>query len=329
MTAALFLLEDVDLALEVRVRRDGAGDGHNLATLDLVALGATEKQTTVLACPCFVHRLVEHFDAGDGGLLGLADTEDLNFGVDRQLATLDTTGNDGATTGDREDVFDRHEEGLVHVALGGGDVVVHSVHELFDLGGPLGVTLEGLECGNLDDGSVLAVEALRGQEVTDLFLNELQHFFVINHVGLVQGDEDGGHADLTGEQNVLAGLGHGAVGGGDHEDRAVHLGRAGDHVLDVVGVAGGVNVRVVTRLGLVLDVGDVDRDTTIALLGSVVDLIEGGELVEFGVLVVQHLGDSCRQRRLAVVNVTNRADVDVRLGALKLGLRHLCPPGLG
>ena len=29
------------------------------------------------------------------------------------------------------------------------------------------------------------------------------------------------------------------------------------------------------------------------------------------------------------LNVTNRADVDVRLGALKLGLRHLCPPGLG
>ena len=81
---------------------------------------------------------------------------------------------------------------------------------------------------------------------------------------------------------MLAGLGHRAVGGGDHEDRAVHLGSAGDHVLDVVGVAGGVNVRVVTRLGLVLDVGNVDRDTTIALLGSVVDLIEGGELVEFG-----------------------------------------------
>ena len=32
------------------------------------------------------------------------------------------------------------------------------------------------------------------------------------------------HADLAGEQNVLAGLGHGAVGGGTNKNGAVHLG---------------------------------------------------------------------------------------------------------
>jgi len=39
--------------------------------------------------------------------------------------------------------------------------------------------------------------------------------------------------------------GIGAVGRGDDQDRAVHLGGAGDHVLDVVGVAGAVDVGVV------------------------------------------------------------------------------------
>src|SRR3954454_6590963 len=48
-----------------------------------------------------------------------------------------------------------------------------------------------------------------------------------------------------GEQHVLAGLRHRAVGGGDHEDRTVHLGGTGDHVLDVVGVTRAVHVRVV------------------------------------------------------------------------------------
>src|SRR2546427_2873537 len=38
--------------------------------------------------------------------------------------------------------------------------------------------------------------------------------------------------------DVLAGLGHGAVSGRAHQDGAVHLSSAGDHVLDVVGVAG-------------------------------------------------------------------------------------------
>jgi hypothetical protein len=67
---------------------------------------------------------------------------------------------------------------------------------------------------------------------------------------------------------VLLGLRHRAVGGGDHEDRAVHLGRTGDHVLDVVGVPGAVDVRVVAVLRLVLDVRDGDRDATSLLLGA-------------------------------------------------------------
>ena len=92
------------------------------------------------------------------------------------------------------------------------------------------------------------------------------------------------HADLTGEQEVFARLRHGAVVGGDDEDGAVHLGGAGDHVLDVVGVAGAVDVGVVPIRRLVLDVGHGDGD--------------GLEIVAFGAalgdfLVVLELGRSC------------------------------------
>ena len=80
--------------------------------------------------------------------------------------------------------------------------------------------------------------------------------------------------DLAGEQDVLARLRHDAVGGRDHEDRAVHLGRAGDHVLHVVGVARAVDVGVMALVGLVLDVGGRDRDPALLLLRSVVDLLE-------------------------------------------------------
>ena len=121
---------------------------------------------------------------------------------------------------------------------------------------------------------------------------------------------------------MLLGLGHRAVSGGDHEDRTVHLGSAGDHVLDVVGVTRAVHVRVVTRLGLVLDVSDRDGDTTLTLFGGLVDLIERGKRVHVRERVVQHLGDRRGQRRLAVVNVTDGADVDVRLCPLELRLRH-------
>ena len=81
------------------------------------------------------------------------------------------------------------------------------------------------------------------------------------------------NANLTGEQDVLTGLRHRAVRSGNNQDRAVHLRSAGDHVLDIVGVAGAVNVRIVTLLGLILDVRGVDRDSTRLLFRRLVDLV--------------------------------------------------------
>src|SRR6202008_2133779 len=115
------------------------------------------------------------------------------------------------------------------------------------------------------------------------------------------GHHDGGHADLAGQQHVLTGLGHGAVGRGDHQDGAVDLGGAGDHVLDVVGVAGHVDVRVVALVGLVFDVGDGDGYASCLLLGLLVDLVEGGE-GHVGVLLGQDLGDGRGEGGLAVVD---------------------------
>jgi hypothetical protein len=69
-------------------------------------------------------------------------------------------------------------------------------------------------------------------------------------------------------------------------------------------------------------VGDVDRDAALTLLRRIVDLVECARLVQIGVLVVQNLGDCCGQRGLAVVNVTDGPDVDVRLRPLELRLRH-------
>ena len=88
------------------------------------------------------------------------------------------------------------------------------------------------------------------------------------HIDLIEEDHDGGHLHLTGEQDVLTGLGHHAVGGAHDQDSAVHLGRAGDHILDIVSVAGAVDVGVVAVGGLILDVPDRDGDAAGALFGA-------------------------------------------------------------
>ena len=82
------------------------------------------------------------------------------------------------------------------------------------------------------------------------------------------------HTDLTGEQDVLTGLRHRAVGSRNDQDGTVHLGCAGDHVLDVVGVAWAVDVGIVAVGRLVLDVRGRDRDTALTLFRRLVDVFE-------------------------------------------------------
>ena len=119
---------------------------------------------------------------------------------------------------------------------------------------------------------------------------------------------------------MLTGLGHGAVSGRNHQNRAVHLGGTRNHVLHVVGVARAVNVRVVTVFRFVFNVRGVDRDAASAFFRRRVDLVVG--LSFAAELLGENRRDSSRERRLAVVDVTNGADVDVRLLALKMFLCH-------
>src|SRR3954451_20596530 len=120
--AALVLGQDVDLALELGVRRGGAGLHDDLTALNVLTLDTTQQQTDVVAGLPLVEQLAEHLHTGDGGLGGVrADADDLNFLVHVDHTALHTTGDHGAAAGDREDVLDGHQERLVGFADRGRD----------------------------------------------------------------------------------------------------------------------------------------------------------------------------------------------------------------
>jgi hypothetical protein len=87
-------------------------------------------------------------------------------------------------------------------------------------------------------------------------------------------------------------------------------------------MARAVDVGVVAPGGLILDVANGDGDAARALFGRIVDLVVRDELRR--ALEGEHLGNRGGQRGFAVVDVADGADVDVRLGALKLLLCHCC-----
>src|SRR5450759_4632000 len=109
VTATLLLGQDVDVALEVRVGSRGARLDDDHAALHILLLGATEQEADVLARTTLVEDLAEHLDTGHcGGLLRGTDADDVDGLAGLDDAALDTTGDDGATTSDREAVSYTH-----------------------------------------------------------------------------------------------------------------------------------------------------------------------------------------------------------------------------
>ena len=167
---------------------------------------------------------------------------------------------------------------------------------------------------------VVARKLVGRQQLAHLQLDQVQQLRVVDHVDLVHVHHQRRHPDLARQQDVLAGLRHRPVRRRHHQDRPIHLRRPGDHVLDVVGMARAVDMRVMPVRRLVLDMRRRDRDPARPLLRRLVDLVERHK--RRPARFRQDLGDRRRQRRLAVVDVTNRPDVAVRLRPLKLRLRH-------
>ena len=159
------------------------------------------------------------------------------------------------------------------------------------------------------------------QEFAHFELDQIEQFRIVHHVHFVHRDHDVGHTDLTGQQDMLACLGHGAVGGGDDEDRSIHLGRARDHVLDVIGVTGAIDVRVVPVFGLVLHMRGRDRDAARFFFRRIIDRIERTE-GHLRIVLRQHLRDGRRQGCLAVIDMPDRPDIDVRFAAVEFFFTH-------
>ena len=103
-------------------------------------------------------------------------------------------------------------KGLSTSRGGSGDVVVDRVHQLVDGRRPRLVALQRLEGADPDDGGVVARVLVLVEQVPDLEVDQVEQLLVVDRVGLVEGDHDVGHPHLAGQQHVLPGLGHGAVG---------------------------------------------------------------------------------------------------------------------
>ena len=110
VTAALLLLQDIDLGGELGVGSDRAGLGNDHTALNLLLVDTAHQQTYVVTCLTLVEQLAEHLHTRTGrGQSLLLQTDDLYGIADVDNAGLDTAGQYGTAAGDREYILDRQE----------------------------------------------------------------------------------------------------------------------------------------------------------------------------------------------------------------------------
>src|SRR5207249_10531035 len=112
MSPAFFLRQDVDLSLELGVRRDRSRLRQHHAALHIFLRDAAQQEAGIVARQAFVQLLLEHLDAGHDRLAGLPEADNFYFLAYLYLAALDSSRNHSSTALNRENIFDRHQERL-------------------------------------------------------------------------------------------------------------------------------------------------------------------------------------------------------------------------
>src|SRR6266513_1525135 len=275
---AFFLRQYVRFGFELRVRRDASRLAHHLPALHVFFFRAAQEQANVIPREAFIQQFAEHFHARYHFLLRRTEPHDFDFFANLHFAAFHAPRNHRAAAGNRENILNRHGERLVYVAHRQWHVLVHRFHQIYDRLFPLRVAVQRLQRRTLHDSNRIPGILVALQEFANFQFHQLQQLRVFHHVALVQKHHDGWNSHLARQQNVLPRLRHRSIGGCHDQDRAVHLRRAGDHVLDVVRVPRAVHVRVVAVRRFVLHVRNRDGDPALALLRSVIDRIERAKL---------------------------------------------------
>ena len=309
----------------------------NVSSLDVLDRETLDVESNIVSGNSLRDRGVMHFDGLDIRLDISRGESDVHAGI--KDTGFDSSDGDSADTTDLVDVLKGKSEGLFSGPFWGFNLVKSFNESGALVPGGVGGSVQHVitvPSGNRDewDGVRLVADLL--QEIGDFFLDfvvpflrEVDSLFV----HLVHADDHLFDTKSEGKESVLSGLSFLgdtslklSLRGGDHEDGTVGLRGSGDHVLDEISVAGGIDDGEVVFGGLELPEGDIDGDTSFSFRLELVHnpgVFEGG-LASFGSFLFEFFDGSLVNSTafvdemtsgggLSGVDVSNDDQVDVSL----------------
>lgn len=274
----------------------------NVATTDLLDGDVPHVEANVVSRVGGRQLSVMHLD----GLALRGDTRggEVDHHARLQGTGLDTADRDGSNTRNLVDILQGDTQGLVGGPLGGDEGVEGTNQGRSLVPGHVAGGLEqivSVERADGDEGDLLLVSnplEVVGHVLLDLLVTLLA---VLVGVHLVEGNDELLDTESVGEQSVLTSLSitsetalEASRRGVNNEDGGIGLRGTGNHVLDEISVARGINDGVVVLASAELPEGDINGDTTLALSLQLVQnpsVLEGA-LAHFGGFLLVLLDDT-------------------------------------
>ena len=180
------------------------------------------------------------------------------------------------------------------------------------------------ECRTFYEGNFVSRKLIELEKFSYFHFDKVKYLRIVNHVNFVQKYYQVRYIHLSCEKNMLSCLRHRSVRCGNYQDSSVHLSGSRNHVLNIVCVAGTVDVRVVPVACFVLDVSGINCNTPFFFFRSLVNFVKRHDF-RSGQFVENQC--NCRsQRGFSVVYMTDCSDVNVRFGSFIFFLSHSIPP---
>src|SRR5258708_27882247 len=187
---AFFFAQHLNFAFELLVRLDRSRLRYHLAALHVVLFNPAQQQAHVVARATFVQQLLEHFHARYHRLARVPEAHDFHFLANLANAFLDATRHHRAAALDGENVFDRHQERLIHIARRQRNVGVHLVHQLVHCLFPLLFTVQCSQPAHPHHRQIVAGELILSQQFAHFQLHQFQQLRIVHHVHFVQRHHD-------------------------------------------------------------------------------------------------------------------------------------------
>ena len=158
MTTTFFFLQDIHLSFEFRVRSYLTRVANNHTTFDFVFVDTTEEKTYVITSFTLIEKFAEHFHTGYNRFLTFcAETDNLNLITYFDNTSFDTTSSNSTTTGNREYVFNRHQERFIYITGRQGNPSIYGFHQLHNFFFPFGIAIEGTQSRTANDRSIITI----------------------------------------------------------------------------------------------------------------------------------------------------------------------------